>query len=191
VDARLTFRPSGWFQTSFEYRWLNSDFDDVTAPVPGVPASGGFIEAARSQAHVYGLNAVVTPLPQLHLSGGLVYSDSHLATAQNGADYLAPWKGDVYTVISAINFAVTTNLGLRGSYGFTRSDFGQDNSQTGLPAGIDYNRHAFQVAATRSFAGNLVTRVGYGFYQYREPTLGSAADYQAHAIFASVTFPLP
>ena len=191
LDARLTYRPSGWFQTSFDYRWLQADYDSATAVVPLVPGSGGAIEAARNQAHVYSLNAVVTPLPQLHVSAGLVYSDSELTTAQNGADYLAPWKGDIYSVISAVSFAVTTNLTLRGSYSFTQSDYGQGNRQTGLPAGIDYDRHAVQIAAGRSFPGNIVASVGYGFYQYREPTLGGAADYRAHAIFASAAFPLP
>jgi hypothetical protein len=191
VNARLAYRPNGWWHTAFDYRWQHSEFNHITGPVPLVPASGGYIEAARSQAHVYSLNAVVTPLPQLHFAGTLVYSDSHTATAQNGADYLAPWKGDVYSVISSVVYAVTTNTTLRGSYGYTRSDYGQGNSQTGLPAGIDYDRHAMQVAASHSFPGNIVTSLGYGFYQYHEPTLGGAADYRAHTLFASANFPLP
>jgi hypothetical protein len=60
-----------------------------------------------------------------------------------------------------------------------------------LPAGIDYERHAVQLALSRRFASHLVATLGYGFYQYREPTLGGAADYRAHAIFATATIPWP
>lgn len=190
VELRMTYRASAWFRTTLNYRWVQSDFDNATAAVP-FASSGGPVQAAKHEAHVYAVSAVLTPLPQLFLSGTFSYSDSRTATAQNEADYLVPWKGDVFSVGSSVTYAVTPKLSLRGSYSFARSDYGQNNTATGLPAGVDYDRHALQFSVNHEFPGHLIASAGYAYYDYREPTLGGAADYQAHAVFASATFPLP
>jgi len=192
IDARLVYRVNGWLRTSLSYRRQQSDFSSATGPipVPMEPSAGGPLEAAQVRANIYSINAVLTPTARLHLSETLVYSDSRTATAQNGVDYLVPWEGDVYSSITAATYLLAPATTLNVSYAFSMSDYGQDNFATGLPAGVDYDRHALQLALSHEFAGQVRATAGYGFYQYREPTLGGAADYRAHSIFASVNFPL-
>lgn len=190
ADARLVYRIAPWLRTSFNYRWQATDFDSATRPVDG-GSPGGSLDAANYEAHVYSVNVVATPTPRLYLSGTFSCSDSRTRTAQNDAGYLAPWRGDVISVLSSATFAVTPETNLRASLAFSKSDYGQGNAQTGLPAGINYERHAVQFAVAQRFAGKVTASLGYGFYQYHEPTSGGAGDYRAHAIFASATIPWP
>lgn len=190
VDARVVYRLTRWLRASLNYQWRESDFNSATAPVPGV-SPGGAIEAANFGAHSYSVNLSATPTARLFLSGTLAYSDSRTRTAQNGADYLAPWRGDIYSVLGSGTFALAAETSLRASYAFTRSDFGQGNSQTGLPAGIEFDRHAVQFAVSHRFAQRVTTNLGYGFFRYREPNFSGANDYTAHAVFASASFPWP
>lgn len=190
VDARVVWRAASWLRTSFNYRWAQSDFDSATRPVYTL-SPGGELSAANYTAHICSVNAVLTPLRWLYLSSTLSFSDSRTVTAQNGADYLAPWRGNVLSVLSSATVALSTNASLRASYSFAKSDFGQGNAATGLPLGIDYERQAAQLIYSRRFEHHLVASLGYGFYQYHEPTSGGATDYRAHAVFASATVPWP
>ena len=108
------------------------------------------------------------------------------ATAQNAADYLAPWQGNIYSVLTSATFSVNPNTTLNASYSYSISDYGQNNQATGLPAGIDYTRHELRAGITRHFSNNLALGLTYGFSQYLEPTAGGVNDFTAHMIFATV-----
>jgi hypothetical protein len=163
-----------------------TDFDSATGGIPGGP-----IEAANQKAHVYSVNAVFTPLRRLYLSSTFSYSDSRITTAPDGVNGLVPWQGNVYSVLSSATFVVNPKTELHAACVYSKSDYGQNNQATGLPAGLDYERHSLQVGVTHRFAKNLVTSLGYGFDQYREPTSGGANDFTAHAVFGTVTIPWP
>jgi hypothetical protein len=190
IDARVVWRTASWLRTSFNYRWAESGFDSATRPVYTL-SPGGELSAADYAAHIYSVNVVLTPVRWLYFSSTISFSHSRTVAAQNGADYLAPWQGHVLSAQSSATVVLSTNASLRASYIYAKSDFGQGNAVTGLPLGIDYERHAAQLICSRRFARNLVASVGYGFYQYREPASGGAADYRAHAVFASPTVPWP
>ena len=100
IEARLVLRATSWLRTTFTYRWEKTDYDSATAAIPFL-TPGGQIEAANYEAHVYSVNAVLTPIRRLYLSSTFSYSDSRTTTAQNGANYLAPYQGDVYSVLSS------------------------------------------------------------------------------------------
>jgi hypothetical protein len=191
AEARLVLRATRWLRTSFNYRWAKTDFDSATPAVAEVMIPGGPIEAASQEAHEYSVNAVLTPFRRFYLSSTLSYSDSRVSTALDGANGLVPWQGHVWSVLSSATFAVNTNTDLRATCVYSKSDYGQNNQATGLPVGIDYERHGLQVGVTRRFAGNLVASLGYGFDQYREPTSGGVNDFTAHAVFGTVTIPWP
>jgi hypothetical protein len=125
------------------------------------------------------------------LSASFTYSDSHLETALSGTDPLVPWKGHLYSVLSSAGFALNPKTDLHASYIWSLSDYGQDNQATGLPAGIDYERHAVRAGVTHRFSKHVIGNLAYSFWQYREPTLGGANNYTAHGIFASATMPWP
>ena len=190
VEARLVLRVTRWLKTSLNCRFQETDFDGATAPVPQL-TPGGHIEAANQQAHVYSFNAVLTPFRRLYLSSMLSYTDSRVATSQNGANYLAPYQGNIYSVLSSATFTVNTNTILNASHVFSKSDYGQNNQTTGLPAGIDYTRHELRAGITRRFARNLTVSLTYGFAQYRDPTSGGVNDFTAQMIFATVAIPWP
>jgi len=58
----------------------------------------------------------------------------------------------------------------------------------GVPLGIDYHRHAVQIGARHRFGKNVSTRLQYRFEHYDEPTSGGAVNYEAHTVFATVSF---
>jgi mono/diheme cytochrome c family protein len=190
IEARLVYRATSWLKTSFSFRWQKTDFNNAVFPVLGVTNTA--IEAGNQEAHVYSVNTVLTPFRRLYLSSTFSYSDSRIATASDGTiNGVVPWQGNVYTVMSSATFALNPKTDLHAAYVFSKSDYGQNNADTGLPAGINYERHSLQVGITRRFPKNLVTTLAYGFYQYHEPTSGNANDYTAQGIFATATIPWP
>jgi hypothetical protein len=188
VEARVVYRAAAWLRTSFDFRWRKTDFDSATIVIPGF--TGGPVEAGDETTHAYSFNAVLTPVRRLYLSGTFSYSDSRIATAFDGQDGLVPWEGGVYSVLSSATYALNPRTDLRAAYLYSAAGYGQHN-QAGLPAGIDYDRHSLQLGVTHRFGHQLVTGLQYGFYRYREPTLGGANDYTAHGIFATATLPWP
>jgi mono/diheme cytochrome c family protein len=190
IEARLVYRASSWMRTSFNYRIEETDFNSATTPIM-VLSPGGAIEAANQKAHVYSVNAVLTPFSRLFLSSTLSYSDSRTATTLDGSNGLVPYQGNVYSLITSGTFALNQKTDLNANYAFSKSDYGQNNQATGLPAGINYERHDLRVGITRRFAKGLAMNLAYGFSQYREPTSGGADNFTAHSVFATLTIPWP
>lgn len=185
VETRLVYRATSWLKTSFSFRWQKTDFDSSTIAVPTI-TDGGLTEAGNYQAHVYSFNAVLTPVRRLFLSGTFSYSDSRTMTLQNGANYLAPYQGNTYSVLSSATFALNADTHLRATYVFSKSGYAQHNL-AGLPLGIDYESHSLQAGVTHRFNKNLLGDLAYGFAQYHEPTSADVNDFTAHSIFATVT----
>ena len=188
IEARLVYRATSWMRTSFNYRIEQTDFNSATTPI-FVLSPGGAIEAATQRAHVYSVNAVLTPFSRLFLSDTFSYSDSRTATAFDGSDGLVSYQGNVYSLLTSGTFALNQKTGLNASFAYSKSDYGQNNQATGLPAGINYERHELRVGVTRRLARGLVMNLAYGFSQYREPTSGGADDFTAHSVFATLTIP--
>ena len=190
VEARLVLRTTSWLRTSFNYRYQETDFDSATAAVRGLTPAGP-IEAATQQAHVYSVDTVLTPYRRLYLSTTLSYSDSYTGAAQNGANYLAPWRGNVYSVLSSVTFIVDSNTDLKATCFYSKSDYGQGNQAIGLPAGINYESQGLKLGITRRFPNKIVASLMYGFSQYHEPTSGGANDFTAQTVFGTVAIPWP
>jgi hypothetical protein len=188
LETRLVYRLATWLVTSFNFRWQKTDFDSATVVIPGF--SGGPIEAGNEEVHSYSANVVVKPLSRMYLSGTFSWSNSRITTAFDGTDGLVPWRGNVYTVLSAANYALSARTGLTASCLYSRSDYGQNNSAA-LPAGIDFNRIAVQGGITHRFANNVETGFRYSFSKYHDSTLGGTDDFTAHSIFATATIPWP
>ncbi len=188
ANARVVLRPAPWLRTTWNYKWMETEFDNVTG-IPFDSPVGGPIGAGRQRAQVYSFDAGLTPVRRLYLSGTFSYSPTRTSTAQNGVDYLVPYRGDIYSVLSSATFALSENADLSASYAYSKADYRQDNLAAGLPAGIDYDRHNLQIGLTRRFPKGVVTHLAYGFAQYREPSAGGAPDFSAHSVFAAITLP--
>ncbi|PWU20088.1 MAG: hypothetical protein C5B50_04835 [Verrucomicrobia bacterium] len=189
AQARLSYRLATWARTSFTVRWQKTDFDHATRENdPGSP--GGAIEGGDYESRVFSFNAVLTPLRRFYFSGTFSYSDSRVLTAQYGVDFLHPYQGHLYSVLSTAAYAVTDLTDLHCTYAFSESDYGEHNP-AGLPLGIDYTRHALRAGISHRLTKALSTSLTYGFAQYREPTSGHATDYTAHSIFGLITISWP
>jgi hypothetical protein len=190
ADARLVYRWNAWLRTAFNWRWRESWFSSASADTSGT-VPGGQIDGGKEQANVYSLSAVLTPVPKLFLSAAFSFSDSKTTTAQNGADYLAPWQGQVYSVLASGNYTINPATTLNASYALSQSDFAQNNQATGLPLGIRYQRDALQMTIRRRLGKNVATSLGYAFYYYHEPTSGNVNNYRAQGVFGSLTLQWP
>lgn len=191
VHARLVLHPARWLKTSFRYQWVTTDFDSVTADWVDLGTeqgrAGGPIRAGEYDAHTYTLNATVTPWRRLLVHSTLIYADAETRTGMDTVGAVVPYAGDTWTLLCGGTFVLDDRTDLTASYAFSRADFAQGNWASGLPLGIEYDRHGLLVGLARRFKHDWSVRLEYGFFDYAEPTAAGASDYTAHAIFASVS----
>jgi hypothetical protein len=190
VEAKLALRPFSWMRTTLTYQVVATDYSTTTDPVPGATAPSALL-AGNYDAHVYGISTTLTPFKRLAFSGAFTYSDSRILTLQAAEPAVVPYKGDVYSVTASAAYALNDATDLRAAYSFSRANYGQDNIVGGLPLGLDYTRHALTLGLTRKVTNYLSTKIGYGFYQYREPSTGGVNNYTAHGVFATVMMKWP
>lgn len=190
VETKLVLRPRSWLKTSLSYRLVATDFDTVTDDVEissaGTPLAGGRTFAGNYDAHVYGLSATLTPWRRLYWTTAFTVSQTRLVTGVNNGAEVVPFDGHVFNVLSTANFVLSASTDLHATYSFSRADYAQANEAAGLPLGIEYDRHGVQAGFTRRFKHHLAATLQYGFFRYDEPTSGGAADYTAHAFFATL-----
>jgi hypothetical protein len=191
AETKLSLRPYKWLKTSLSYQHVTTDYSTTTDPVSGNISPGGILTAGRYEADVYGLGFTFVPNGRLSLSSTFTYSDSHASTAQNGDPSVAPYRGEVYSLIETVNYSLNPATDLRASYGYSQADYGQNNAADGLPLGLNFVRHSLSAGITRRWTSRLSTDLRYSFYKYSENGTGGINDYTAHGIFASLSFKLP
>jgi hypothetical protein len=190
VQTKLVLRPFCWLKTTLTYQIISTDYSTTTEAVPGGTGPEG-IQAGKYDAHVYGLNTILTPFQRLYFSGTFTYSDSRTHTAQNGDPSIVPYKGDGYSVLASANYALSTSATLHATYAFSSSDYSQHNFAEGLPVGLNYTRHALMAGISKRINSNITTSLRYGFYQYSEPSTGGINNYTAHGVFATLAMKWP
>lgn len=185
IQAKLTWRPLRWLKTTLTWQLLDTDFHSATDSITNA-TPGGPLRSAQFNAHVYGMNFILTPLPRWYFSGTFNYYESRINSAHNEVGSVVPYRGDIYTLLANATYTWSTNTELTATYTFSKADYAQDNFGAGLPLGINYDWHVVQAGVTRRFK-RATLNVQYGFYKYGEPTSGGFNDYTAHAVFAAVT----
>jgi hypothetical protein len=199
VEARLVWRPRNWLQTSASYRFLSTDYrtttDSAAQTFPGgitwVYTPGGSLLSGTYDAHLWSLNAALTPIRRLRLAVTFSYMDSVTKSAIDDVHAVVPYEGNTYTVLSSANYVLSKNTDLMLTYAFSSANYGQEDALVGLPAGIDYQRHAVQASLTRRFWTRFLFSLRYGFFYYDEPTSGHYNDYTANAVFATLSIRVP
>jgi hypothetical protein len=201
VEAKLAWRVNRWLKTTFTYQLLATDYHTTTDPVDGfdsasgnlvVAASpGGRIFAGNYDAHVYSLNAALTPWRRLYCSGTFSYRDTRLETSSDFNPAVVPYRGDVYSVLGSATYSLGPSADLQATYSFSRADYRQNNQANGLPLGIEYAMHGLEAGLTRRFGKNVTTHLKYGFYRNNEASSAGANNYTAHALMASLNLRLP
>jgi len=195
ADAKLALQLTPWLKTSLTYQWLANDYhtttDPVSDPVTGDPTGispGGSLQAGSYDAQTTSLNAVLTPWRRLFLSTTFAYQHARTVTAANDDPSVAPYTGDIYSVMLSGNYALNPKTDLIVSYAFSTANFSQDNLAQGLPLGIHYSQHGLQAAIKRQIAKGKTLGLQYRFYSYDEPSTGGINNFQAHAVFATLTW---
>ena len=186
-QAKLVFRPLNWLKTTLTYQIVATDFHTTTDSVSGDISPGGRIFAGNYDAHIYGINATLTPIQRLYLSATFTYSDTRTVAADNGNPSVAPYRGNVWTLISSATFALNKTTDLNASYSYTRADYEQNNFVDGLPLGLAFARHSAIAGIRKQLTTSLNANLRYGFFRYYEPQRTSVNDYTAHGVFATLT----
>jgi hypothetical protein len=188
VGAKLTIRPATWLKTTLSYKVVTTDFKTVTDPVSfGTDSSpGGRILAGESDAHVYSLNATLTPWRRLYFYSTFAFQDTRTITADNGSPSIVPFRGHIYSVLQTARYLLDEKTDLSLSYDFSYADYGQDNVANGLPLGIDYRRHGVRAGLGRRFFKRFLANLEYAWFLYDEPSSGGRNDYTAHGVFATL-----
>ena len=195
VEARLVVQPATWLKTTLGYKFLTTDYKTATDPVsifaPGDVSRGGGLESANYEAHIYNLNATLTPWRRLYFSGTFSYQDTRMEAFDNNSPSVAPYRGDLFGMLASATYVMSKNTDLTGSYSFSWADYAQNNFADGLPVGMHYQQHGLMAGIVRRITPNISTRVQYGFYHYDETSSGGGNDYTAHAVFATLVVRLP
>src|SRR5262249_40562947 len=145
---------------------------------------GGNILAGEYDSHIYSIGAVITPLRRFSASATFSYQDTRTATANTGL--IAPYKGDVYSVLANGTYILNEKTDVALNYVVSLADYAHDSRSTDSPPplGVKYSQHALQATLSRRLTKNITTRLQYGYYYYAEPSAAGANDYRAHSIFA-------
>ena len=103
---------------------------------------------------------------------------------------MAPYAGDIYSVMAGASYVLNSKTDLSASYSLSMADFSQDNFADGLPLGIKYQQQAVQVGIKRRIGKGKTLGLRYSFYHYDEPSSGGFNNFNAQAIFATLSFQL-
>lgn len=194
-DTKLTLRPANWLKTTLTCQIGRTEYSTRTDPAIDLitqnPVSpGGQILAGKNDTRTCGINVMLTPFRQFYFSSAFTCTWSRLTTANNGDPSIAPYRGNVYTVLNTASYALNAKTALQASYNFTRADYGQNNI-AGVPLGIDFTRHQLLIGLARKFSDRLSGSLRYSFSQYSEPSSGSLNNFTAHGLFAALDYRWP
>ncbi len=198
AQTKLALQLTAWLKTTLGYEWLANEYHTATDPVtdlvtglPGGISPGGSLLAGTYHAHIVSLNTTVTPWRRLFLSTTFAYQNAQTLTAANGSPAVAPYEGNIYSVLASGDFILDDKTDLIAGYSFSSADFAQNNFAAGLPLGIKYEQHALDAGVKRRLGKGKTVGLQYRFYYYAEPNSGGFSNFDAHAVFATFALRLP
>jgi hypothetical protein len=190
-ETKLTLHPANWIRTTLTYQITATDYSSKTEPVFFGLSPGGPILDGHYDAQTYGFSTTLTPWRRFYFSGTFTYSQSRAVTANNGDPSVAPYRGNIYTLITTATYALNPKTDLQAIYNFSRAGYGQNNSAAGVPLGLDFTRHRLIAGLTRRFNARVSGSLRYEFDQYTEPSSGGVNNFTAHGIFATIAYNWP
>jgi hypothetical protein len=188
VGAKLVLRPASWLKTTLTCKILSGEYRTETDPVAagGDSSPGGRLLATEHDAHVYSLNATLTPWRRLYLFSTFSFQDSRTRTEDNGNASIAPYRGHIYSALASARYALNERTDVNLSYTFSSADYAQDNVVSGLPLGIDYRSHTLRAGLGRRFWKRFSANLEYVWSRYDEPSGGGFNDFTANGVFGTV-----
>jgi mono/diheme cytochrome c family protein len=194
IEAKVTLFLTSRLKAILSYQYRDDDYDLDTSPFlqfGNVLTPGSGLLAGQDYSHTFSLNLTATPTPRLFLSTMFSYEISDATTMANGVPTVAPYRGDIYTVLASGTYVLGQNTDVFAGYFFSDTDYAQGNYASGQPLGIEYQQHNAQVGLSRKLGKNASAMLQYRYTYYNEPTSGGANNFHANSIFGSVTFRLP
>jgi hypothetical protein len=181
-------RPATWLKTTLTYKIIDADYRTETDPAAagGDSSPGGRILASEHGAHVYSLNATLTPWRRLYLFSTFSFQDSRTLTADNGSQSIAPYRGHIYSTLASARYALDDQTDVNLSYNFSSADYTQNNVAGGLPLGIDYRSHTLRAGLGRRFWKRFAANLEYVWSRYDEPSGGGFNDFTANGVFGTL-----
>jgi hypothetical protein len=202
AQARLSLQPITWLKTSLSYKWLSEQFKartdsanyvsqtDGSITTNGV-TPGGKLTDGRYDAHTLSLNLTLTPWKRLYLSTTFSLENARTVTFADSSDSVAPYRGNTWSALGSATYLVDEKTDLTASYSFSLARFYEDGTATSSLYDIDYTLQSLSVSLSHRFTPNFTGSLRYAYYLYDEPTSGGANNYEAHALFASITYRWP
>ena len=191
AEVKLGLQATPWLKTTLSYQWLQNKYHTATESVADGISPGGSLLAGTYEAQTVSLNTTLTPWRRLFLSTTFSYQNARTVTAANNSPSVAPYEGDIYSVMASGTYLLNQKTDLTASYSFSMADFAQNNYADGLPLGINYQQQAVQVGIRRQIGKGKSLGLQYRFYHYDEPSSGGFNNFNAHAVFATLSFQLP
>jgi hypothetical protein len=202
AQARLSLQPISWLRTSLSYKWLSEAYKASTDSANYVDQSngaittdgitpGGSLLAGRYDAQSVSANFTLTPWRRLFASATFTFENARTTTYANGSDSVAPYRGNTWGTMANATYILDDKTDVSASYSFSLARFGQDSSGTSAIYDLDYTLHSLSVSLSHRFTRNLSASLRYGFYLYDEPSSGGANNYEAHAVFATLSYHWP
>jgi len=183
LSARLGFRPLSWAHVSLMYQLLSIDTDSAFDTLP--PSS---VQSGNYDADVYSVRILVRPAARVHLAGLFSYQDAQTTAFDNGSPSVVPYQGNVFSMLLTAGCSVDERTDVSLEYLFSQSDNVQENSEDGLPLGVDNRRHGLLFALSRQVTDKAQARFQYGYYRYDDEGNGGADDYRAHVFVLTLAY---
>lgn len=197
-NAKLSLQVTAWLKASLTYQRVANDYHTTTTPItinastglPGEVTPGTGLLAGTYDAHLASMNLTLTPWRRLFLSSTFAYQNARTFAQANASPSVAPYSGNIYSLILSGSYALDSKTELVGDYSFSTADFAQDNANAGLPLGINYHQHALEAAVRRHVSKEATIGLQYRLYRYTEPSSGGHDNFEAHALFATLVWRL-
>ena len=88
------------------------------------------------------------------------------------------------------SFALNEKTDLLAGYSFSTADFAQDNFAGGLPLETQYHQHALEAGMKRQIGKGKSLGLQYRYYRYEDSSAGNASNFEAQALFATLSWRL-
>jgi len=179
--SKLTLRPTSRVMVAFQYRLAVTDVGLNSFNQPINSNSGNY------QSSTYTLSTTVTPINRLYLTGLVSYQDTITSSIYNGSPFIAPYRGNVYTALASIGYAIDNKTDITAGYDFSyQNNF---NSSVDAAGGYDYGtddrRHCIKVGLKRKITKNISSNLRYEYDENVENSTGGINNYRANVVTAA------
>ncbi len=190
MNLRVTWRPLANLTLVSRYDYQISTID-TRGDVNSSGIALGLVESSRATTHMFSESVSWVPIARMFIqgSGSYVYDRTHTPTSMiGGATYATVQDADnsYWTANTTVGYALSDKADLLASYNYYRADDYSNNSFYSLPYGTGAEQHGVTTTLLERLRKNLLWKVQYGYFTYRDQQFGGYNNYNAHLVYSSV-----